>query len=77
MAKWERSRFGQLFGADLRPLAAFRIAIAVIVIVDMVARIPNLRIHYSDEGIMPRTLVVENFVRWRWPQPTLLAMPTP
>lgn len=65
-SRWEQSRFGMVFGADLRSLAAFRVAIAFIVIMDMIARWPNIRIHYSDEGVLPRSLAVDNFVRWRW-----------
>jgi hypothetical protein len=63
---WEGSRFGQVFGADVRSLAAFRIAIALIVLMDMVARWPNIRIHLTDEGVLPRSMAVESFVRWRW-----------
>jgi hypothetical protein len=63
---WERSRFGDVFGADLRSLAALRIVLAAIVVMDMIARWPDLRVHYTDEGVMPRSLLVDGFVRWRW-----------
>lgn len=63
---WEQTKLGEIFSADLRSLAAFRIAIAVVIIFDLLGRIPNLRVHYTDEGILPRSLLVDSFVRWRW-----------
>lgn len=57
---------GLLFGADLRSLALLRMALAMIVIMDISGRWANLKVHYSDEGIMPRSMLVENFVKWRW-----------
>lgn len=66
LRRWESTKVGELFGADLRSLALFRIAMATIVLMDVVGRIPNLRVHYSDEGVMPRSLLVDDFVRWRW-----------
>ena len=65
-AYWTHTKVGELFGADLRSLAALRIALAAIVIMDIVSRWPDLRVFYSDKGVMPRSLVVESFVRWRW-----------
>jgi hypothetical protein len=60
------TKFGELFGADLRSLAALRISLAVIVLMDLVARLPDMRVHYSDQGVFPRSLLVDSFVRWRW-----------
>jgi hypothetical protein len=60
------TKFGELFGADLRSLAALRISLAFIVLMDLVARLPDMRVHYSDQGVFPRSLLVDSFVRWRW-----------
>lgn len=66
LRRWESTWVGTVFGADLRSLALFRIAMALIVLWDVVNRVPNLRIHYTDAGVMPRSLLVDDFVRWRW-----------
>lgn len=55
-----------VFGADLRSLALLRILMAMVVIGDVLARIPDLRIAYTVEGVMPRSILLESFVRWRW-----------
>lgn len=64
--RWENSVIGLLFGADLRSLALLRMAMALIVIMDISGRLANLKVHYSDEGIMPRSQLVDSFVKWRW-----------
>ena len=51
-----------LFGADLRSLAAFRIALGLLVLGDIVNRATDLRAHYSDEGVLPRTTLVEELI---------------
>lgn len=66
LRRWESTWIGTVFGADLRSLAVFRIAMALVVLWDAINRVPNLRIHYTDAGIMPRSLLVDEFVRWRW-----------
>jgi hypothetical protein len=55
-----------MFGADLRSLAALRIALALIVLADLAGRATNLRVHYSDEGILPREVLIESLNPWRW-----------
>ncbi|HEX7376946.1 MAG TPA: HTTM domain-containing protein [Pirellulales bacterium] len=42
------------FGIDVRSLAAFRMAIASMVLVDLAERLPDLTAHYSDLGVLPR-----------------------
>jgi hypothetical protein len=65
-AYWAHTKVGELFGADLRSLAALRVALAAMVIADIISRWPDLRVQYTEAGVMPRSLVVESFVRWRW-----------
>jgi hypothetical protein len=43
------------FGADLRSLAAFRVVLGVIVLLDLVGRSSDARVLYSDEGILTRS----------------------
>lgn len=59
------SKLVELFGADLRSLAAFRIVLALLALGDILARATNLTAHYSDIGILPRTALIEE-VAPRW-----------
>lgn len=61
---WDR--VSDVLGADGRSLAAFRIALAAIVLIDLAGRATNLRVHYSDEGILPRELLLDGVNDWRW-----------
>src|SRR5687767_13350512 len=42
----------RLFGIDLRALAATRIALAAILLVDLAIRASDVRAMYSDDGVM-------------------------
>ncbi|MDZ4699565.1 MAG: HTTM domain-containing protein [Rhodothermales bacterium] len=44
----------RLFGIDFRALAAFRVAIGLIVLVDLAVRATAFSAHYSDAGVLPR-----------------------
>lgn len=48
-------------GLDLRSLALFRIGLAILIIVDLIVRILDLRAHYTDFGVLPRNLAIEFF----------------
>ena len=54
-----------VFGADLRSLAALRIGCALLILLDLLQRSTDLVAHYTDYGVAPRTLVMENLSsRW-------------
>lgn len=44
----------QRFGLDLRALALFRILLGLLLLVDLAARLTDLRVFYSDAGVLPR-----------------------
>ncbi len=46
-----------LFGIDLRSLAAFRVALALLVLTDLSFRARVLEAFYTDAGVLPRSLV--------------------
>jgi hypothetical protein len=48
------SKVAEIFGADLRSLALFRIVLGVLVLADLANRATDLLAHYSDAGVMPR-----------------------
>jgi predicted DCC family thiol-disulfide oxidoreductase YuxK len=48
----------EIFGIDLRTLALFRIGLATLLLVDLAFRARDLTAHYTDMGILPRSLAV-------------------
>src|SRR5947207_435465 len=46
--------FQRAWSLDLRSLALFRVALAFMILVDLVARSTELRAFYTDFGILPR-----------------------
>ena len=61
-----RARFADVLGVDLRSLAALRIVLASIVLMDLVGRGSSLRALYTDEGVYPRQLVLGSLNEWQW-----------
>jgi hypothetical protein len=53
-------------GIDLRSLAAMRIGLALLLLVDLADRITDLTAHYTDAGVMPRSLVAERATDSPW-----------
>ncbi|MDH3625183.1 MAG: HTTM domain-containing protein [Myxococcales bacterium] len=62
-----KSRLSQLFGIDLRTLAWLRIGLAFLVLLDLGLRARDLSAHYTDQGILPRSALITDFLtRWSW-----------
>ncbi|NES03254.1 MAG: hypothetical protein F6K22_10575 [Okeania sp. SIO2F4] len=60
-------RVGVFFNLDLRSLALFRVGSALIIIVDLIQRFPDIKAHYTDFGILPRGPLIEQFLNpWLW-----------
>lgn len=53
---WRRA-LAEVFGLDLRSLALFRICLGLILVQDAAKRLPWLKEHYSDAGVLPRSEV--------------------
>jgi hypothetical protein len=51
-----------IFGSDLRSLAAFRIGIAILILLDLGDRTRDLRAHYTDWGVVPRAALIDLFL---------------
>ena len=47
------------FGVDLRSLAALRVALGLLLLVDLFERARDLRAHYSEAGVLPRAGLLE------------------
>ena len=64
--RWGRAKIVEIFGADLRSLAAFRIVLAALVLVDLASRAPDLYAHYTDRGVLPRSILLQEALnRWQ------------
>ncbi|MDY7014089.1 MAG: HTTM domain-containing protein, partial [Cyanobacteriota bacterium] len=67
MTNLKEANLKTIFGLDLRSLAVFRIGLALAVIADLVTRARALEAHYTDVGILPRTILIERLLRpWYW-----------
>jgi hypothetical protein len=65
LLRWVRTKVFEVFGADLRSLALFRIVLALLVLADLANRATDLSAHYTDAGVLPRTVLVEQVLsRW-------------
>ena len=51
--------YREIFGIDLRTLALFRVLLGSFLIFDLVLRARDLGAHYTDFGIMPRSVLVD------------------
>ena len=49
------------FGLDLRSLALFRVSLALCTIGDLMERASDLTAHYTDQGIITRSLVSDKY----------------
>ena len=47
----------EILSLDLRSLALLRIGLGVLLVLDWLDRVPDLRAHYSDDGIVPRQVL--------------------
>lgn len=47
---------------DLRSLALYRIFLGLLVLSDLILRSRDLIAHYTDQGILPRSVLIENFL---------------
>jgi hypothetical protein len=57
--QWARARSVEVFGADLRSLAALRVVLALLVLADLALRATDFYAHYTDEGVLPREQLLE------------------
>ena len=58
VSRWVPTSVLEIFAADVRSLAALRIVLAVIVLVDLAGRARNLLAHYTDDGVLPRHILL-------------------
>ncbi|MDY6782678.1 MAG: hypothetical protein SW833_09065 [Cyanobacteriota bacterium] len=67
MTHLKKANLKTIFGLDLRSLAVFRIGLALAVIAEVVTRSRALEAHYTDSGVLPRTVLIDQLLRpWYW-----------
>lgn len=73
---WGRAKVVEIFSADLRSLAMFRIVLALLVLADLTVRATDLSAHYSDEGVLPRQAAMTHVLsRWQFSLGLINGMP--
>lgn len=55
-------RFKRALGADLRSVAVLRVGLGLLIITDLFQRSFDLRVHYTDYGLLPRGPLVSHFM---------------
>ena len=51
-----------LFGIDLRSLAFFRVCLGLVLFADLISRSSDLAVHYTDWGLLPRGVLIDEFL---------------
>ncbi|VEP13149.1 HTTM domain protein [Hyella patelloides LEGE 07179] len=61
------SKIKNIFAFDLRSLAIFRIGLALVIIADLLIRFGDIEAHYSDAGVLDRTVLINQLLNpWYW-----------
>nr|WP_319386005.1 HTTM domain-containing protein [uncultured Roseibium sp.] len=55
-----------IFGIDLRTLALFRVLLSLWILIDLFMRARDLVAHYTDAGVMPRSVQIEHLYATTW-----------
>ena len=62
---WGRAKAVEVFSADLRSIAVFRIVLALLILAVLANRATDLSAHYTDKGVLPRSVLLEEVLsRW-------------
>lgn len=56
----------RVFSLDLRSIALFRIALASLILIDLLLRSQDLTAFYTDDGVLPRRLWMDLTNHWYW-----------
>lgn len=58
--RWGK-KLSELCGIDIRSLALFRIELAAILLTDLFIRLQDIGAHYTDDGVLPRSVLLSHF----------------
>ncbi|NET75069.1 hypothetical protein [Okeania sp. SIO1F9] len=59
-------KLDEIIGLDLRSLAIFRIGLALMTLTDIIIRSQALNAHYTDNGLLPRSALIDMLNPWDW-----------
>jgi hypothetical protein len=59
-----RNALSDIFALDVRSLALLRVSLALVIIADLLARSVDLRAHYTDVGLLPRSIAVTEYAQY-------------
>lgn len=60
-------RWYDVFSVDTRSLAAFRIGMGILLLIDLVTRVPDLSAMYTDDGMFSRAEMCRRYTSiWHW-----------
>jgi hypothetical protein len=62
----KRTPFSTIFSIDLATLAFFRMCLASICLVDFIRKIPYAAMFFSDEGVLPRAMIIDQPHWYHW-----------
>jgi hypothetical protein len=65
LSSTEKTKLSEIFGADLRSLAALRIGVGLLILYDLFQRSRDLVAHYTDFGLIPRAVAIKEITN-RW-----------
>ena len=54
-------RWRRAFSLDLRSLALFRIALGTVLLLSLIALLPDIDAFYTDGGVLPRDALINQF----------------
>ncbi|MGB3507693.1 MAG: hypothetical protein WBA93_00275 [Microcoleaceae cyanobacterium] len=60
------SKLDEIISLDLRSLAVFRIGLALMTLADIISRARALNAHYTDNGLLPRSALIDLLNPWYW-----------
>lgn len=61
-----KSKLKELFSLDIRSLALFRMGLALVVLWDLFVRTQDLTAFYTDDGVLPRSLLINILNDWNY-----------
>ncbi|MFB6255084.1 MAG: HTTM domain-containing protein [Halobacteriaceae archaeon] len=58
---WVKNKFANRVQIDTRGLAAMRIGVGILILIDISIRLQDLRAFYTNSGVLPRSLLIEEY----------------
>lgn len=63
---WVKEKLHNAYSVDTRSLALFRVAVGLVILIDLARRFQHATTFYSDAGVLPRKDVIPILGQYRW-----------